>query len=324
MVGVARRLGWPLLAYVAFAWLPWALSDYHTHVLTIALYYVILAVGWNLLAGYAGQFSLAHHTFAGIGAYTSAMLVKYTGLPIVAGIVAGVVLAAAAGYFLGTLCLRMRAIYLALCTWAFAESVRLLVSVEYQWTRGDLGLTTPLLFGHPRPRPYYCLFLGLALAVLLTTRAIIHSRVGIYLRAIRDDEEAAAVMGVDTFKWKRFAFVVSAAFAAVAGGVLGHYIGLLSPTPMKFNEMATVVIMVIVGGLRTLGGPVLGALFIEGLSELLRGWGEIRMVLFALLVIVVMRAYPAGLVGCLPRRAAAVIMWPANQIRHRTSHGGRT
>lgn len=316
MIRFARRLGWSLLAYIALAWLPWVFSEYHTHVLTIALYYVILAVGWNLLAGYAGQFSLAHHTFAGIGAYTSAMLVKSTGIPIGAGIVAGVALAAAVGYFLGSLCLRMRAIYLALCTWAFAESVRLLVSVEYQWTRGDLGLTTPLLFGHPHPVPYYYLFLGLALAVLLAAWQIIHSRVGMYLRAIRDDEEAAAVMGVNTFKWKRFAFVVSAILAAVAGAFQGHYIGLLSPTPMKFNEMATVVIMVIVGGLRTFAGPVLGALFIEVLSELLRSWGEVRMVLFALLVIVVMRAYPAGLVGFwrLPRLAATIMMWPAERI----------
>jgi branched-chain amino acid transport system permease protein len=207
--------------------------------------------------------------------------------------------AAAVGYGLGSLCLRMRAIYLALATWAFAESVRLLVAVEYQITRGDLGLATPLLFGTPRATPYFYLFLGLALAALLVGREIVHSRVGAYLRAIRDDEEAAATMGVDTFKWKRFAFVVSAVFAAVAGAFQGHYIGLLSPTPMKFNEMATVIIMVIVGGLRTFAGPALGAVFIEVLSELLRGWGEIRMVLFALLVIAVVRVYPAGLVGLL-------------------------
>jgi branched-chain amino acid transport system permease protein len=117
------------------------------------------------------------------------------------------------------------------------------------------------------------------------------------MRAIRDDEEAAAVMGVDTFKWKRFVFATSAVFAAVAGGFQGHYLGLLSPTPMKFNEMAMVVIMVIAGGLRTFAGPILGAVFIEALSELLRAWGEVRMVLFALLVLVIARAYPAGLVG---------------------------
>jgi branched-chain amino acid transport system permease protein len=134
------------------------------------------------------------------------------------------------------------------------------------------------------------------------------SRIGVYLRAIRDDEEAAAVMGVDTLRWKRFAFAVSAVFAAVAGGFQAHYVGLLSPAPMKFNEMAMVVIMVIVGGLRTMPGPVIGAVFIEVLSELLRAWGEVRMVLFALFVIAVARGYPAGLYGVwrtLARRLAA-------------------
>ena len=306
MAGLLRRLGLCLAAYAALAWVPLVTTEYHTHILVISLYYVILAVGWNLLAGYTGQFSLAHHTFAGIGAYTSALLVQRTGIPILAGVVAGAALAAGVGYGLGSLCLRMRAIYLALATWAFAESVRLLVTVEYQITRGDLGLAAPLLFGTPRATPYYYLFLGLALGALLVAWQIVHSRIGAYLRAIRDDEEAAATMGVDTFRWKRFAFVVSAVFAAVAGAFQGHYIGLLSPTPMKFNEMATVIIMVISGGLRTFAGPALGAVFIELLSELLRRWGEIRMVLFALLVIAVIRLYPAGLVGLLRATGARI------------------
>jgi branched-chain amino acid transport system permease protein len=262
-----------------------------------SLYYVVLAIGWNLLAGYTGQFSLAHHTFAGIGAYTSALLVLYARVPILAGIAAGVVVAAAIGYGLGSLCLRMRAIYLALATWAFAESVRLLITVEYGITRGDLGLATPFLFATPRPTAYYYVFLALGLAAILAAREIVDSRIGAYMRAIRDDEEAAAVMGVDTFKWKRFVFAASAVFAAVAGGFQGHYVGLLSPTPMKFNEMAMVIIMVIVGGLRTFAGPIVGAVLIEVLSEALRTWGEIRMVLFALVVIVIARGYPSGLTG---------------------------
>jgi branched-chain amino acid transport system permease protein len=283
-------------------------SEYQTHVLTTSLYYIVLAVGWNLLAGYTGQFSLAHHTFAGVGGYTSALLVLYAKAPLLVGIAAGVVVAAAAGYALGTLCLRMRAIYLALTTWAFAESVRLFVTVEYQITRGDLGLATPFLFGTPRSKGYYYLFLGLALVAVLAAWQIVHSRVGIYMRAIRDDEEAAAVMGVDTFKWKRFIFAISAVFAATAGGFQAHYVGLLSPTPMKFNEMAMIVIMVIVGGLRTFPGPIMGAVFIELVFEWLRAWGEVRMVLFALFVIVVARGYPAGLAGIaldIGRRLAA-------------------
>jgi branched-chain amino acid transport system permease protein len=297
MPPLGRRIAWSALVFAALAWLPLYVTEYHTHVFIISLYYVILAASWNLLAGYAGQFSLAHHTFAGIGAYTSGLLCLYAGVPILVGIGAGVIAAAVVGYGLGTLCLRMRAIYLALATWAFAESVRLLVTVEYPITRGDLGLKTPLLFGTPQPTPYYYLFLGLTLVSLLVIWQIVHSRIGAYLRSIRDDEEAAAVMGLDTFKWKRVAFVVSAAFAAVAGGFEGHYIGLLSPTPMKFNEMAIIIIMVITGGFRTFSGPVVGAVFIEILSEELRAWGEIRMVLFAVFVLAIARAYPAGLVG---------------------------
>ena len=116
-------------------------------------------------------------------------------------------------------------------------------------------------------------------------------------------------MGIDTFKWKRFTFAVSAIFAAVAGGFQGHYVGLLSPTPMKFNEMAMIIIMVIVGGLRTFPGPIVGAIFIEILSEFLRAWGEWRMVLFALLVMVVARGYPAGLVGLCQAAAQRLARW---------------
>ena len=297
MRGLAWPIAWCALAYAALAWLPWVLSEYHTHVLATSAYYVILAIGWNLLAGYTGQFSLAHHTFAGLGGYTSALLILHAKVPILVGIAAGIVVAALVGWGLGTLCLRMRAIYLALTTWAFAESVRLLITVEYQITRGDLGLTTRLLFDTPRPTPYYYVFVGLALGAALAAWRIVHSRVGVYMRAIRDDEEAAAAMGVDTFKWKRFVFALSAVLAAVAGGFQAHYVGLLSPTPMKFNEMALIVVMVIVGGLRTFSGPILGAIFIELLSELLRPWGEVRMVLFALFVIAVARLYPAGLSG---------------------------
>ena len=144
MAGLLRRLGLCLVAYAALAWVPLVTTEYHTHILVISLYYVILAVGWNLLAGYTGQFSLAHHTFAGIGAYTSALLVQRTGIPILAGVVAGAVVAAAVGYGLGSLCLRMRAIYLALATWAFAESVRLLVTVEYRIETAPCCASSPI------------------------------------------------------------------------------------------------------------------------------------------------------------------------------------
>src|SRR5262249_57195459 len=127
--GFVRRVGWCSVAFVALAWPPWLLSEYHTHVLATSAYYVVLAIGWNLLAGYTGQFSLAHHTFAGIGGYTSALLVLHTKVPILLGILVGAVFAALVGWGLGTLCLPMRAIYLPLTTLAFAPPGRPPVTV---------------------------------------------------------------------------------------------------------------------------------------------------------------------------------------------------
>ena len=281
----------------AAALLPFALGAYHIHVLTVALYYVVLASSWNLLAGYTGLFSLAHHVFAGIGAYTSALLVLYSGLPIPIGVAAGAVVACAVGWVLGSVTLRLRTLYLALATWAFAESTRVAVSMEYGITRGDLGLVVPKLFPGAGPTPYYEVFLACAAATVAGLAWLLRSPIGYRLRAIRDDEGAARAAGVNTVRWKRFAFAVACGAAGAIGGLYGHYIGLLSPVAMKFDEMALIIIMVILGGQRTLAGPVLGAVTVEVVSEGLRAYGEIRMVTFALIVLAVMRLYPPGLVG---------------------------
>lgn len=293
----AVRLTAAVLVALGLLLLPLGLDSYLQHIAVVSLYYVVLASSWNLLAGYTGLFSLAHHAFAALGGYTSGLLVVRAGAPIPAGIVAGAALAAVVGYGLGALTLRMRAIYLALATWAFAESLRLVIAAEYEFTRGDLGLRVPHLLGTSNPRVHYYVFLALAVLTVVALRWLLRSRVGYRLRAIRDDVEAAETSGIDTVRWKKFAFAVSSAMAGMAGAFYGHYIGLLSPVSIKFTEMALIIIMVIIGGLRTLAGPVIGAVFLEGLSETLRLSGEIRMVLFALLVIVLMRLYPAGLAG---------------------------
>jgi branched-chain amino acid transport system permease protein len=265
--------------------------------MAVACYYVIMASSWNLIAGYTGLFSLAHHVFSGIGGYASALLVIRSGIPIPLGVAAGGLAAGVVGYGIGALTLRMRALYLALATWAFAESTRVFVSMEYGITRGDLGLPVPKLLPTPSPRPAYEIFLLLAAFTVGSLAVLLRSRIGYRLRAIRDDEGAARAVGVNTFRWKRFVFAASSATAGVAGAVYGHYIGLLSPIGMKFDEMALIIIMVILGGQRTLAGPVLGAVVVEVVSEALRAYGQIRMVLFALVVIGMMRLYPLGLVG---------------------------
>src|SRR2546430_14762288 len=119
---LSRRIGLALAVYVALAWLPWALSEYHLHVLVTSFYYVVLAIGWNLLAGYTGQFSLAHHTFAGVGAYTSALLILHTRVPLVVGVLAGVAGAALLGWGAGARRLPPPAAYLAPAPRALAGS----------------------------------------------------------------------------------------------------------------------------------------------------------------------------------------------------------
>ena len=290
---------------------PLVFRSYFVHVYTIGFYYVILALSWNLLAGYTGQFALATHAFASIGGYASALLAIHASVPLVLGVLGGTVFAGLIGYGLGMLTLNMRKIYLALATWAFAESYRLFITSEYKFTRGDLGLNTPVFFDTAEPLPYYFLLLVVMLLLIWLVYEVLRSRIGFYLRAIRDDEEAAQAMGINTVRWKLFAFTFTSMLAGMAGAFYGHYIGLLSPAVVRFNEMALIIIMVCTGGMRSFWGPVIGAMFIQifsellrvnasyfqGFSEFVRDLAENRMVIFAVLVIVLMRFYREGLNG---------------------------
>jgi branched-chain amino acid transport system permease protein len=289
--------------------LPLWTGPYYMQVFTIAFYYVVLASSWNLIGGYTGQFSLAHHAFAAIGGYASALFVTHSGYPIWMGILAAILSSTLMGLILGMLCLKMRAIYLAIATWAFAESVRITLSMTYQVTRGDLGLAVPKLFlGAGRAIACYYLFLGLAVLTVLTIILINHSRMGYYLRAIRDDEIVARVMGIHTTRWKILSFIISSGIAGIAGAFYGHYNGLLTPVMVDFNEMAFIVIMVVIGGIRTIAGPVIGAILIELLTETFREFGEVRMVIFALAVIAIARLYREGAMGVVRQIAQRISM----------------
>jgi len=251
------RYALSLAGLLIFSLLPLWIGQYYLQVFTIAFYYVIHASSWNLLAGYTGQFSLAHHAFAAIGGYTSALLVTNSGLPIWMGILAAPLI-----------------------------------------TRGDLGLAVPKLFsGQGQGVAYYYLFLVLAAATVLIIILIMRSKMGYYLRAIRNDEMVARVMGINTTRWKILAFMLSSGIAGIAGAFYGHYNGLLTPVMVDFNEMAFIVIMVVIGGIRSIAGPVIGAILIEILTETFREFGEIRMVIFALAVIAIARLYNEGAMG---------------------------
>lgn len=283
------------LAAVILAVLPMVVGSFVLHVLTIALYYVILAASWNLLAGYTGQFSLAHHAFAAVGAYTSGLLGYHWGVSFWLGIPAGVVLSAAMGVVLGRLVLKMRAIYLAIATWAFAETVHVYLTADYEFTRGELGLSVKPLFGSVDPLKYYFLFLGLTVVLLIGMRALIDSPLGYFMRAIKDDELRAKSLGIDTTRVKVTVFALSSAIAGLAGGFYGHYTVLLSPQMVDFSEMAKIVIMVVIGGFGTFLGPIVGAAPVQIVMTYLQSYGEWNLALFALIVIALMRFSMEGI-----------------------------
>jgi branched-chain amino acid transport system permease protein len=299
--GFGALVDWPRalaiggLALLPVIAVPLIAGEFVVHVLAIAAYYVILAASWNLLAGFTGQFSLAQHGFAAIGAYTSGLLIYHLKLPLWLTVPAGVLAAAVMGLVLGLLVLRMRAIYLSIATWAFAETLRILLTAAYEFTRGDLGLSVPSLYGHVRPVVYYYTFVAVAALCLLAMHVILRSPVGYFMRAIKDDQMRAATLGVDTTRVKLFAFVVSSAMAGLAGVLNAHYVLTLTPSIVDFSEMAKIIVMVVIGGMGSFVGPVLAAPPVHFLNAYLTDWGEWSMVVFAAIVIVVMRIYPGGL-----------------------------
>jgi branched-chain amino acid transport system permease protein len=286
-------------AGIPLALVPLFTGEFVVHVLNIGAFYVILAISWNLLAGFTGQFSLAQHAFAAIGAYGSGLLIYHLKAPLALSIPAGIAAAGIAGYLLGRLVLRMRTIYLSIATWAFAETLRIVLTAAYDFTRGDLGLSVPSLYGHVRPVTYYYTFVTAAGLCLLASHVLLRSPVGYFMRAVKDDEMRAQSLGVDTTRVKLFAFTLSSAMAGLAGVLYAHYVLTLTPAIVDFSEMARIIVIVVIGGLGYLIGPVIAAPPINFLSTYLQAYGEWSLVMFAAVVIVVMRSYPAGLAGLL-------------------------
>ncbi|MCP4427926.1 MAG: branched-chain amino acid ABC transporter permease [Chloroflexi bacterium] len=294
------------LVILGLAIAPIWLTPYRQNIAIVSMYYVILAASWNLLSGYTGQFSLAHQTFAGLGGYASGLMIYHLDVSIGVGFIAAVLVTGLVGFLLGMLVLRMRGIYLAVATWAFSESVRLMMTAGYKFTRGEQGLHMPPLFDSLEPTRYYYVFLVLMIVLLLIMYAVVRSPIGSFLRAIKDDELAARAMGIDTVKWKLFIMTFASVIAGIAGFFFAHYILILSPVILSFNEIGKIVIMVVFGGLGTFAGPLIGAPMVVIINEITRDLGAWNMVFYSFIVIVIMRAYRQGLVKLLEKVWARV------------------
>ncbi len=318
------------------------LQPYWVLVGLTALFYAILASSWSLLAGYTGQFSFAHMAFMGLGAYSAGILIRDAGLAPWMATIAGVLIAGVVGLIIGYLCLRLRAVYLALFTIAFAEIFRLVVKAEVDYTGGPNGLEFPpysrpealdqimksiLPFWDANPYvPWYYMMALLFIVSLVFMFVLVRSRFGLFFRAVREDEEAAAALGVHVVNTRVLAFVVSSMIAALAGIVFHHIIGLIVPDQMQIGRMSLVIAMSVIGGSQNLVASALGAIFIhfslEWLQQIplplsvleklvfLRNWGFTvdlqagllrtnawRMVGFGLLLMLTLRFAQNGLIS---------------------------
>jgi len=266
-----------LLAVLILA--PLVASDYLITVLVLILYFAYVGQAWNIMMGFAGQLSLGHALYVGLGAYTSASLYVHYGIGPWLGLLAAVPVAALAGAIIGFLAFRFRVagVYFAILTIAFAEFAR--VGFDHLgWTSGSSGLFLPVaqysrnnlwqLHGHAAMF-YYVLLFATVLA-LLFCRMLLQSRIGYFWRAIREDEEAARSAGIDVFRYKMLAVVISAAMTSFAGVVYAFYYNNLFPEQV-FHILRSIEIILgpIVGGVGTLFGPILGAFLLTGLAETL-------------------------------------------------------
>jgi branched-chain amino acid transport system permease protein len=301
-----------LLGLVAAATAPaWVWNPYHLHTLIMAGIFAVLALSLNLLLGYTGQLSLGHAAFFGIGAYATGLLTVKLEWSAWIGLLAAIVLPAVAGYVIGRLALKLRGAYFVLLTISFAGCVSL-VSVNWMdLTNGPLGLPgvppleialpgLPALSLRTKGAFYYVVLAAVALSYLVCL-ALIRSRVGRALVALRENETLAASVGIDGTHYLVLAAVVSAAMAGFGGGLYAHYTRFVSPEVFLFTYTVTMVIMVVAGGKGTLAGPIVGAVLFTVLPEALRAatsW-QWQMLLYGILLVGVLFFMPEGIVPAL-------------------------
>ena len=283
------------------------ISPYVLQILTLAGINIILAVSLNLINGFTGQFSIGHAGFMAIGAYTSAFLSVTFGerleralqfLPegprrgavLVLVLAAGAVCAAIAGFLVGVPSLRLRGDYLAIVTLGFGEIIRVFIlNIDaVGGARGYSGIPKYASFG-------WVYFFAVATVVVVSR--IVNSSFGRTLLAVREDEIAAEAMGVNTTRSKVISFVISSSIAGIAGGLFAHYLMYIHTNSFTFLKSIEIIIMIVLGGLGSVTGSVVGAVLYITLTEGLRTVEQYRMVTFSLLLILIMIFRPQGLMG---------------------------
>lgn len=261
-------------------------------------YYMVLAGSWNLLAGFTGEYSFAHAALAAVGAYGAVLVQETLGASPMASLPLAALLTAAVGLLLGLFALRVRGVYLSLVTFAFAGAFAVMVSGATSLTGGNNGHTSGFLFMGIDKSPYVWLGLGIVALYFILQSLVLDSRWGLFAQAVRDNEQVAAGLGVQTVRVKLVAFVYTAFWAGLAGALYAGYVGLVSPSISDLTEMGMIMSFVVVGGLGWRLGPILGVLVLQYISFQARGIGaEYTLMIFAAVALAVIVFVPNGLAG---------------------------
>jgi branched-chain amino acid transport system permease protein len=278
-------------------------STFYMRIAALVWIFALSVIGLNLLMGYAGQVSLGHAGFFGIGAYAVALLATKAGVAFWIGLPAGIMICAGAGHAIGSICLRSKGHYFAIFTLAVGLIIHLVIQKWESLTHGHVGVIGipgpgplgPLRFDSGIARSYLALFF-LALTVAAVSR-IVRSPIGRTLLAVRESEALAAAVGLDVMAAKRMAFTLSAAIAGLAGGLFAGFIGFLGPESANVEMTFNTLLYVMVGGIGSLTGPIAGTFIVYGLSQLLAVLQQYQMVIFGLALVLLILFMPSGLTG---------------------------
>ncbi|MEI7885628.1 MAG: branched-chain amino acid ABC transporter permease [Clostridia bacterium] len=277
-------------------------DSYIVHIVIMIGIFAVLALGLEIILGLTGLFSLGHAAFFGMGAYVSALTTMYLNVSFPLAMLLSVIFTALFGTLIGFPALRLKGDYLAIATLGFGEIFRLILINWDAFTRGPMGLP-----GIPRPSvfgfvftgriPYYYTLLILFIFVFYLARRIPKTFLGRAFKSIRDDEDAAAFMGINITKYKLIAFAIGGAYAGLAGSFYAHYITFISPDTFLYQDSAQMLAMVFLGGAGTIIGPVVGALTLVLIPEVLRFLVEWRMLFVGVLMVAMMIFRPQGIMG---------------------------
>ena len=311
-----QKVGIVLAVAAALLFPQLGVKNYYLHIAVLSLLHILLALGLNLIAGYAGQLSLAHAAFFGIGAYTTALLTLNQHWSFWLAAPIGAVVAGLVAVAIGLPTLRLKGPYFDISSMGFGEIVRLIFLNWQSVTRGPNGLP-----GIPAPDPInlgfvkltfesrmesYYLILFVLFGVLILYYNLVNSRIGRALRAIRNDYIATQVMGIHVAFYRILAFGVGAALSGLTGALYAGYIRFISPDTFTIGESINILIMMVIGGMGTISGPIIGAVFITYLLETMRVFAEYRLVIYGLLMFLVILYMPHGIAGMLKKLSLRV------------------